>query len=256
MATVMLDAGHGGTDAGATYEGRREKDDTLKLVLAVGNILEDRGVNVLYTRTTDVYQTPREKADIANRSDAAYFISLHRNSTPSPNTYSGVQTLVYENEGIPALFVENINRELEEAGFANLGVLVQKNIAVLRRTDMPAALVEVGYINTDADNELFDVNFDGIAQAIANGILDTIQGENVSSNEIRMYAIETGTFHHYENADMLARNMQKNGLPCYIEPINRSYRVLHGRYSDYHEADKVQKRLFELGYEARIIVIF
>ena len=61
MATVMLDAGHGGYDNGASFEGRREKDDTLNLTLAVGNILENRGVNVLYTRTTDIYQSPAQK---------------------------------------------------------------------------------------------------------------------------------------------------------------------------------------------------
>ena len=50
--------GHGGGDPGATYQGRNEKDDTLRLVLAIGQILENNGVDVEYTRTTDVYQTP------------------------------------------------------------------------------------------------------------------------------------------------------------------------------------------------------
>ena len=62
MATVMLDAGHGGYDSGAVYGDRYEKNDTLSLVLAVGTILENNGVDVLYTRTTDVYQSPNEKA--------------------------------------------------------------------------------------------------------------------------------------------------------------------------------------------------
>ena len=70
MATIMLDAGHGGYDSGAVYGDRYEKNDTLSLVLAVGTILENNGVDVLYTRTTDVYQSPNEKAGIANRSDA------------------------------------------------------------------------------------------------------------------------------------------------------------------------------------------
>jgi len=74
MATVMLDAGHGGYDNGASFNGRREKDDTLNLALAVGNILENRGVDVLYTRTTDIYQSPAQKARIANESDADYFM--------------------------------------------------------------------------------------------------------------------------------------------------------------------------------------
>ena len=49
--SIMLDAGHGGArDPGAVYEGRQEKDDNLKLVLAIGEILSDRGIDVEYTR--------------------------------------------------------------------------------------------------------------------------------------------------------------------------------------------------------------
>ena len=52
---IMVDAGHGGADLGATYEGRQEKDDNLNLALAVGKILSQNGVDVEYTRTTDIY---------------------------------------------------------------------------------------------------------------------------------------------------------------------------------------------------------
>ena len=56
---VVIDAGHGGDrDPGAVYEGRREKDDNLRLALAVGRILEQNGVDVAYTRVTDLYDTP------------------------------------------------------------------------------------------------------------------------------------------------------------------------------------------------------
>ena len=79
---IILDAGHGGEDPGAVYKERKEKDDNLKLTLAVGKILEDKGVDVVYTRTTDIYQTPFEKARLANESGADYFISFHRNSSP------------------------------------------------------------------------------------------------------------------------------------------------------------------------------
>ena len=89
---IVLDAGHGGEDPGAVYKDRKEKDDNLKLALAVGRILEDNGVDVVYTRTTDVYQTPFEKARIANETGAEYFISFHRNSSPQSGQYNGVGT--------------------------------------------------------------------------------------------------------------------------------------------------------------------
>ena len=97
---IVLDAGHGGTDPGAIYKERKEKDDNLALTLAVGKILEDNGVDVVYTRTEDVYQTPFEKARIANQSGADYFISFHRNSSPEDNQYQGVEVLVYDKSGI------------------------------------------------------------------------------------------------------------------------------------------------------------
>ena len=71
MAVVVLDAGHGGSDLGATYQGRQEKDDTLALTLAVGRLLaEDPDIDVVYTRETDVYDTPLVKARKANAANA------------------------------------------------------------------------------------------------------------------------------------------------------------------------------------------
>jgi len=116
MATIVIDAGHGGADPGAVFEGRQEKDDTLRLALAVGKILEENGQNVIYTRTTDVYQTPFQKATIGNEARADFFVSIHRNSSPVAGQYSGVETLVYERSGIKEEMAENINRELEETG--------------------------------------------------------------------------------------------------------------------------------------------
>lgn len=171
MATVILDAGHGGADFGATYLGRMEKDDTLRLTLAIGDILQSAGVNVLYTRTEDVYETPAQKAAEGNASGADYFVSIHRNSSPYDNQYTGVESLVYNRYGAAARMAENINDQLELVGFVNHGVNERPNLAVLRRTNMPSVLVEVGFINTDRDNMLFDSRFQEIAQAIADGIL-------------------------------------------------------------------------------------
>lgn len=174
MALIVLDAGHGGDNPGATYQGRQEKDDALALTMAVGAILERNGVDVYYSRTTDVYETPTEKALDANRIGAEYFVSIHRNSSPIPNQYTGIESLVYSPYGAAADMAYSINAELEKIGFENQGVNVRQNLAVLRRTSMPAVLVEVGFINTDADNELFDAEFQNIAQAIADGILNAL----------------------------------------------------------------------------------
>lgn len=183
---IALDAGHGGSDPGAVYKDRREKDDTLDLTLAVGDILKKNGIDVYYTRTTDEYETPFKKATDANNSGADLFVSIHRNSSENPNQYSGVETLVYSDTGLKAEVARNINNQLEDASFKNLGVDERKNLVVLKRTKMPAVLVEAGFINNDKDNYLFDEEFDSIAQAIADGILESIPSGrpgNTTSNK-------------------------------------------------------------------------
>ena len=144
------------------------------------------GIDVYYTRTTDEYETPFKKATDANNSGADLFVSIHRNSSENPNQYSGVETLVYSDTGLKAEVARNINNQLEDAGFKNLGVDERKNLVVLKRTKMPAVLVEAGFINNDKDNYLFDEEFDSIAQAIADGILESIPSGrpgNTTSNK-------------------------------------------------------------------------
>ena len=112
--SIMLDAGHGGErDPGAVYNGRQEKADTLRLTLAVGEILQNNGIDVQYTRTTDVYQTPYEKAMEANNAGVDFFISIHRNSYPTDNEVSGVETLVYDLSGLKYQMAQDINDQLE-----------------------------------------------------------------------------------------------------------------------------------------------
>ena len=170
-----LQSAHGGRDPGAVYNGRQEKDDVLKLVLAIGEILQNSEIDVEYTRTTDIYETPFQKATEANEAGVDFFISIHRNSSPLANQYMGVESLIYNLSGIKYEMAENINAQLETVGFKDLGVKARPNLVVLRRTKMPAILVEVGFINSDSDNTIFDKNFNDIAQAIADGILDTLE---------------------------------------------------------------------------------
>ena len=167
--SIMLDAGHGGRDPGAVYNGRQEKEDALRLTMAIGEILQNNGIDVLYTRTTDVYESPYQKAMEANEAGVDFFISIHRNSFPQDNVVSGVESLVFNKQGIKYEMAQNINAQLETIGFINLGVQERPNLVVLRRTKMPAILVEVGFINSDTDNQLFDQNFNDIAFAIASG---------------------------------------------------------------------------------------
>lgn len=256
MATIVIDAGHGGSDPGAVYEGRKEKDDTLRLALAVGKILEENGQNVIYTRTTDVYQTPFQKATIGNEAGADFFVSIHRNSSPIPGQYSGVQTLVYERGGISEEMAENINRELEEVGFQNLGIQERPGLVVLRRTKMPAVLVEAGFINSGEDNRIFDENFEEMAQAISDGILQTIYAQEVEANgkdKEKRYRVQVGYFRSKENAKNLESMLGTMGFAPVLEEDKQGFfRVLIGEFEKLENAVKMEQVLRRAGFQTFI----
>ncbi len=249
--SVMLDAGHGGVNPGAVYEGRQEKDDALALVLAIGPILQNNGIDVLYTRTTDVYQTPFQKAQIANEAGVDYFVSIHRNSFPEDNVVSGVESLVYDLSGVKYVMAKNIDDQLETVGFVDLGVKARPNLIVLKRTNMPAVLVEVGFINSNTDNMLFDANFNGIATAIADGIIETIA---VQPNTLETrYSVQVGAFRNRNYAENLRDELREMDFPARIEEGDGYNRVRVGDFRTIDEAGNLERRLKREGYQTFIV---
>lgn len=249
--SIMLDAGHGGKDPGAVYNGRQEKDDALRLTLAVGEILQNNGIDVEYTRTTDVYETPYQKAMEANNAGVDFFVSIHRNSFPTDNEVMGVESLVYDLSGIKYEMAQNINDQLEAVGFVNLGVKARPNLVVLKRTKMPAVLVEAGFINSDVDNQLFDRNFDDIAQAIARGILDTLNETGTAQDPY--YQVQVGAFRNWNNAQRLLGELLQQDFPAFIDDSGPYLRVQVGGYRNLAEAVEMEQRLKRAGYQTVIV---
>lgn len=248
---VMIDAGHGGRDPGAVFDGRQEKDDALRLAMAVGEILQNNGVEVEYTRTTDVYESPYEKAMEANEAGVDFFVSIHRNSYPEANAVSGVEVLVYDKSGIKYQMAEDIADQLESVGFVNLGVKERPNLVVLKRTQMPAVLVEAGFINSDTDNQLFEQNFEDIAQAIADGILDTLQSSQ--GNPARVYRVQTGAFRNPAYARRMEEELLEEEYPAMILEDNGWYRVQVGNEGNLSDAAALERRLKRDGYSTVIV---
>lgn len=248
---IMLDAGHGGSDFGAVYNGRQEKDDNLQLMLAVGKILSENGIDVVYTRTTDVYQTPFEKAMLANQSDADFFISFHRNSSPKANQYDGVEVLLYDKSGIKYEMAENILGAMGEVGFREIGIEERPGLVVLRRTKMPALLLEIGFINSDVDNQLFDEKFDEIAQGIAGAILGTLD-ENEIEGPV-YYRVQTGAFRNRENADRMLYQLTDKGYPAFLLYQDGLYKVQVGAFLQLGNAINMEQRLRDDGYSTLIV---
>ena len=248
---VIIDPGHGGSDPGAMYDGRREKDDALRLALAIGSILESQGVDVVYTRTTDVYDTPLEKSVIANRADGDLFVSIHRNAMPVPGTASGAMTLVYEDEGVPALLAENIQKNLVEAGFADLGIQERPGPIALRRTQMPAVLVEAGFIDNPQDNRFFDQNFQAIAGAVADGIMATIR--QLAAGVPEYYQVQVGAYRTRMPADRLAEELQNQGFPAFLVYDGSLYKVRVGAFLDMENGIRMEQQLRSQGYPTVLV---
>ena len=279
---IALDPGHGGSDPGAVYNQRQEKDDNLRLAMAVGRILQDRGVDVVYTRENDIYETPFKKATDANQAGADYFISFHRNSGETPNTASGVQNLIYSMGGTSERVARGIQDNLVELGFRDLGVVERPNLVVLRRTQMPAVLIETGFINNLADNEKFDQDFDRIAQAIADGILETTgaAGQNANVRAVqtdmeeeepfrmpgmedvdgaddecicgKLFRVQVGSFRNRENADRLLATLLENDFPAFIVFDDNLYRVQVGAFRNLDNAVRMERRLRRYRYNTFI----
>lgn len=247
---IIIDAGHGGQEPGAIYQGRQEKNDNLRLALAVGQILSQNGVDVSYTRVTDIYQTPFEKAQIANRIGADYFLSIHRNAMPVPGTASGVQSLVYADSGVPAVLARNINQRLANTGMADLGVIERPGLIVLNRTEMPAVLVEAGFIDNEADNRFFDEHFEAIAQAIAEGVLETIRQEEM---EPEYYQVQVGAYQERSQAEQLLRQLDEDGFPAFMVADNGLYKVRVGAFLNLDNAARMEQTLRNLGYRTYIV---
>ena len=147
--------------------------------------MENAGYDVVYTRTADQYDSPFDKAQIANNAQGDLFVSFHRNSSERPNQYNGVQSLVYGGSPLADRVAENVNENLAQIGFRNIGTDQRRELVVLRRTAMPAVLLEVGFINSDQDNALFDQNFSEIADAIVTGIERALPSSGASPSGYR-----------------------------------------------------------------------
>ncbi|PAK53645.1 N-acetylmuramoyl-L-alanine amidase family protein [Paenibacillus sp. 7541] len=172
---VVIDAGHGDQDPGAIgVTGKREKDFNLQMALKVQRLLQQEpNIDVVMTRSTDTFLELRERAKIANDLKADVFISIHTNSGPS--SASGTETYYYH-ESDKAL-ANALHKEIVQAiGLRDRGVKYG-NFHVIRETNMPGALLEVGFLsNSNDESKLFDpATQDRVAAAIVRGLKNYLQ---------------------------------------------------------------------------------
>ena len=185
---VFLDPGHGhSVDTGAQGNGLREQDITYQIAQKVGLRLKNKDVLVKYSRElitdnvgTSLNSSLAGRYTMANTWQADLFVSIHCNAHTS--NASGTETLIYNNNS-PAYNLANIvNSNLVNLGFVNRGIKIRTDLAVLRYTNMPAILIEVGFITNASDAKILSDRQDEIAQAISNAIFEYMGVEDVIEN--------------------------------------------------------------------------
>ncbi len=186
---IVIDPGHGGTSKGAVgRDGNSvvyEKDIALAIALLVRDLLLKEKATVTMTReddsTVDLYDRPK----LANEKGADFFISIHCDSTPKPNSASGTTTYFHASDPDGRALAQAIQKHVAAVtGLPNRGAqtdtaIYQSGFAVLRRSEMPAVLIEVAYINNDKDRaKLKDPKFQRkVAEAIVAGLRAYVEGE-------------------------------------------------------------------------------
>lgn len=165
---ILFDYGHGGTDPGATYKGRKEAGDVLRLGQAVAKQLRAQGIQVDETRTTNQSLTLQQRTQKETQKNYDYFISFHRNAF-KPEATTGVEVYVYSPTSKAKPLADKLQQALVNIGFTNRGVKTAAYY-VLKHTKAPALLLEIGFIDNTKDNELFDTKFNEITHAIVSAI--------------------------------------------------------------------------------------
>ncbi|OFK02589.1 N-acetylmuramoyl-L-alanine amidase [Streptococcus sp. HMSC071D03] len=190
---IFLDPGHGGKDPGASYYNITEKELNMQVYRKLRKELEALGYTVLTSRDSDVFvDFVTERSRMVNKTDSDIFISIHFNATGNPaSNRAGIQTYSYEEaDGYPSKInpywhnhpdrISESNRLaadihsslLAETGAKDAGRL-RSSFAVLRETNKPAVLLELGYIDNFNENQ--QVRSDAYQNRLVAGIVKGIQ---------------------------------------------------------------------------------
>ncbi len=177
---VVIDASHGGKDFGAkAANGSFEKDISLAIAKMVLQLNQNSAIQIILTRNRDIYQTPKEKVDLATKAGADIFISLHGDATTDKIKRSGM-TVWIPNNDFPKIAKSKLLGEAILTSFRNnFGLYLFDNLNqresgvwVLKATECPSILIETGFIDNEKDAAYLtnEKNQEQIARNILNGI--------------------------------------------------------------------------------------
>jgi len=179
---IVLDPGHGGTEPGSVGylngSAVKEKDVNLKIANKVLKILRDKGYNIIPTRTTDTYVGLTTRAEIANSANADVFVSIHNNSFSDSSAKGTLTMYAYDSpksgQSISGKTIAQImqNELIKGTEGQNRGLMKNSQIVVIRKTKMPAILLECLFMSNQSDLQKLtdEARINKIAEHVAQGI--------------------------------------------------------------------------------------
>lgn len=228
---IVTDPGHGESDSGAVGNELQEKDITLSICKFCNEYLAERGANVIATRETDKYIGINERAEFANKKQAALFVSIHINAGGG----DGVEVIYSKVGGTSKELARNVvdcinnftgqNKRPREI-YTKTGSDGKDYFGVIRQTNMPAVIVECAFIDSK-DVEIIDTSEERklMGEAIAKGILKTLgiedrQEEVKGTPIIASKTAELGQCKEWARLKKASKDFSEN-LPIYFEECNK-----------------------------------
>ena len=220
MTSIIIDAGHGGNDPGATAFNTKEKDWTLKMSLYQYNRLKELGVNVSLTRSKDETLDANTRAQRV-KSKYTYCISNHFNAFNG--TARGIETIhsIYADEK----FAKKIAKALQEAtklplrrSFSRKNNMGTDWYYMHRLTgSTKTVIVEYGFLDNREDYAFYnqEANFIQAAEAVIKVICEMV-GRTYQKPTQKLFRVQVGAFSTKQNAENMMKQLKKSGYDAYI----------------------------------------
>lgn len=234
MTKIYIDAGHGGTDPGASGNGLVEKNLTLSISKKIEEILKSdyENVQIMMTRDTDVFLSLTERTNKANAWKADVFVAIHINAAASPSAH-GFESHIYPNTDAKTISFQNTMHSAILKAISSYKVedrgKERSNFHVLRESHMTAILTENLFVTSPSDATLLKKS--DFIEKVAQGHVDGLEkffglkkktkaddsSPPSGGTSDKLYQVVAGTFADRDNAEAVVKKLKADGYESYIQ---------------------------------------
>ena len=228
-----LDFGHGGKDPGALGSNKTKESETvLKIGMIIKNNLEKASEKIITTRTDDTYYSLDYRSSKANKENCNYFVSIHMNSSTNKSV-KGCEAWVYDEKSKLYPLANNLCSNLSKTlNTPNRFVKISKEFSVLRKTNMPAIIIEVDFISNSTVEA--SCTTDKYIKDIANSISSTLLS--------------------FVNKPTIDNSISKNESTTNNMSKDKFYKVCIGAFKDKSNAVNIKNEAISKGFKDTYII--